>query len=188
MMLHLPHFNVLQVVLITLMVLWTLLFLLRAKIKKWFIYVSYKQFKLHYFKGLNYLINDQPDQALDTFIKIQKIDGEGLEIHMALANLFRQRGEVDRAIRIHQDIILRASIKSKVKARVMLELGKDYLKAGVLDRAEYYFLSSLKFKHQTKSCYIYLQEIYQREKKWPAAIEVTLKLRDGFQVDSALWV
>ena len=88
-----------------------------------------------YFKGLNFLLNDQPDKAIDAFIEILKLDPETVELHFALGNLFRRRGETERAIRVHQNLIARSDLMPEQMAQALFELGPDYLKAGLLDRA-----------------------------------------------------
>jgi lipopolysaccharide biosynthesis regulator YciM len=92
-----------------------------------------------YFRGLNYLLNEQPDKAIDVFIKLLEVDNETVETHLALGNLFRRRGEVDRAIRIHQNLIARSGLNRDQKALALLELGQDYMRAGLFDRAESLF-------------------------------------------------
>ena len=90
-----------------------------------------------YFKGLNLLLNDQPDKAIDAFIEIVKLDPETADMHFALGNLFRRRGEIERAIRVHQNLLARARPAARrASAQAQYELGMDYLKAGLLDRAE----------------------------------------------------
>ncbi|MDY6992503.1 MAG: lipopolysaccharide assembly protein LapB, partial [Pseudomonadota bacterium] len=93
----------------------------------------------YYFKGLNYLLNEEPDKAIDAFIKIIEIDNETVETHLALGALFRRRGEVNRAIRIHQNLIARPALSPQQRFSAMLELSQDYYRAGLLDRAEYLF-------------------------------------------------
>jgi len=89
-----------------------------------------------YFRGLNFLINEQPDKALDVFIRMVEIDNDTIETHLALGNLFRKKGEVDRAIRIHQNLIARPQLSKQQRVHALSELGIDYMRAGVLDRAE----------------------------------------------------
>src|SRR3712207_763869 len=89
-----------------------------------------------YFKGLNFLLNDQPDKAIDAFIEIVQLDPETIELYFALGNLFRRRGETERAIRVHQNLLARADLAPESRHQAMYELGQDYLKAGLLDRAE----------------------------------------------------
>ena len=89
-----------------------------------------------YFRGLNYLLNEQPDKAIDAFVEVVKLDPETIDLHFALGNLFRRRGEVDRAVRIHTHLLNRADLPSRSRAEALAELGHDYLKGGLLDRAE----------------------------------------------------
>ena len=92
-----------------------------------------------YFVGLNFLLNEQPDKAIDTFVKMLEVDSETVETHLALGNLFRKRGEVDRAIRLHQNLIARPSLAPEARKMALLELGLDYMAAGLFDRAESLF-------------------------------------------------
>src|SRR5271154_1895101 len=92
-----------------------------------------------YFKGLNFLLNEQPDRAIDAFIEVVKLDPETIELHFALGNLFRRRGETERAIRMHQNLLQRTDLPHEQRGHAMFELGQDYLKAGLLDRAEEVF-------------------------------------------------
>ena len=89
-----------------------------------------------YIKGLNFLLNEQTDQALEHFLKMVRVDDKTIETHFALGNLFRRRGEVDRAIRIHQNIIARPDLAAEQRDQALYSLAKDYLSAGLLDRAE----------------------------------------------------
>lgn len=123
-----------------------------------------------YYKGLNFLLNDQPDKAVDAFIEILKLDPETVELHFALGSLFRRRGETERAIRVHQNLLSRADLVPEYKAQARYELGRDYLKAGLLDRAEetFHLLTDSQYGPQAGRA---LLEIYQREKEWQRAIE-----------------
>lgn len=89
-----------------------------------------------YFRGLNFLLNEQPDKAIDAFIEVAKLDPETVELHFALGNLFRRRGETDRAIRVHQNLLSRSDLPVNERDHALYELGQDFLKAGMLDRAE----------------------------------------------------
>src|SRR3982750_263167 len=91
---------------------------------------------LSYFRGLNFLLNEQPDKAIEAFIEVVKVDPETVDLHFALGSLFRRRGEYDRAIRMHQNLLERADLPQDQKVVALTELGQDYLKAGILDRAE----------------------------------------------------
>jgi lipopolysaccharide assembly protein B len=125
-----------------------------------------------YFKGLNFLLNEQPDKAIEAFIEVVKVDPETVELHFALGSLFRRRGEYDRAIRMHQNLLERADLAGEQKLQAQMELGQDYLKAGILDRAEEVF-SRLETTNQGMAARRHLLEIYEQEKDWPRAIEMT---------------
>ena len=131
-----------------------------------------------YFKGLNHLLNDQPDKAIDSFIEILKLDPESADMHFALGNLFRRRGETERAIRVHQNLLARPDLPPEDKAHAQYELGIDYLKAGLLDRAEETFnqLVDTTYAVQARRA---LLEIYQREKEWRRAIDVAVGLQES---------
>ncbi|MES2076674.1 MULTISPECIES: lipopolysaccharide assembly protein LapB [Rugamonas] len=131
-----------------------------------------------YFKGLNFLLNEQPDKAIDAFIEIVKLDPETADMHFALGNLFRRRGETERAIRVHQNLLARPDLPQEQKEHAEYELGMDYLKAGLLDRAEETFnrLTGSQYAVQARRA---LLEIFQREKEWPRAIEAALGLQEA---------
>jgi len=131
-----------------------------------------------YFKGLNHLLNDQPDKAIDSFIEIVKLDPETVEMHFALGNLFRRRGETERAIRVHQNLLSRPDLPADERAHAEYELGQDYLKAGLLDRAEetYNRLLETSYAVQARRA---LLEIFQREKEWERAIEAAIGLQEA---------
>ncbi|MFZ2628324.1 MAG: lipopolysaccharide assembly protein LapB [Rugosibacter sp.] len=124
-----------------------------------------------YFKGLNFLLNEQPDQAIEAFIEAARIDPETVEMHFALGSLFRRRGETDRAIRVHQNLIEREGLDAAQRLHALSELGQDYLKAGLLDRAEDIFLK-LRGTARDDEALKSLLEIYQQEKEWAKAIEI----------------
>jgi len=125
-----------------------------------------------YFKGLNYILNEQPDKAIEVFVEMVQVDSETVETHLALGNLFRKRGEVDRAIRIHQNLIARPTLNVDQRANALAELGQDYMSAGLLDRAENIF-SELMENSQYKALALRsLKDIYQSEQEWDNAIKV----------------
>lgn len=128
-----------------------------------------------YFRGLNHLLNEQQDQAVDAFIEAAKADPQSVELHFALGSLFRRRGETDRAIRMHQDLMGRDDLKEPQRLQALCELGQDYLKAGLLDRAEESFVR-LRGTALDETALRYLLEIYQQEKEWGKAIEVARHL------------
>lgn len=131
-----------------------------------------------YFKGLNYLLNEQPDKAIEVFIKMVEVDSETVETHLALGNLFRRRGEVDRAIRIHQNLIARPTLSRDQRAQALLELGEDYMRAGLFDRAENLFLELTELGAHTERALHHLVDIYQQEQDWDKAISMCRRLED----------
>jgi len=130
-----------------------------------------------YFQGLNFLLNEQPDKAIDSFLEVAKVDSQTVELHFALGNLFRRRGETERAIRMHQNLIDLPDLEERVRLQALSELGQDYLKAGLLDRAEEIFnkLLGTSFEEEAKRN---LLEIYQVEKEWLKAVAIARELPD----------
>jgi len=131
-----------------------------------------------YFKGLNFLLNEQPDKAIDAFIDIVKMDPETADMHFALGNLFRRRGEIERAIRVHQNLLARPDLPAEQQAQARYELGMDYLKAGLLDRAEETFNQLVETSYSVQARRALL-EIFQREKEWTRAIDAARGLQDS---------
>lgn len=129
-----------------------------------------------YLLGLNYLLNEEPDKAVDIFIKMLEVDSDTVETHLAVGKLFRRRGEVDRAIRIHQNLIARPQLEDTYRKQSLFELGQDYLSAGVLDRAERVFLEVVVNKEYSVAALQALLDIYQQEKSWEKAISAASKL------------
>ncbi len=130
-----------------------------------------------YLSGLNFLLNEQPDKAIDAFVEAVRIDPQTIELHFALGSLFRRRGETDRAIRMHQLLVDREDISEEQRLQALGELGQDFLKAGLLDRAEAIFVK-LRDTRSNALALRYLLEIYQQEKDWAKAIEVARALPD----------
>ncbi len=128
-----------------------------------------------YFKGLNFLISEQHDKAIEAFTEAVEDNSESLEIHFALGSLFRRRGEVDRAIRLHQKLLERKDMPEPQREAVMAELAQDFLKAGLLDRAEELFRKLTESRYQQPALRALL-EIYIHEKEWARAIEVASEL------------
>jgi len=129
-----------------------------------------------YFKGLNYLLNEQPDEAIEVFIRMLEVDSDTVETHLALGNLFRRRGEVDRAIRIHQNLIARPTLSKQQRTDALLELGQDYMRAGLFDRAESLFQELIENNVHTAVASRQLLAIYQQEKDWERAIRTARQL------------
>ena len=124
-----------------------------------------------YFRGLNYLLNEQPDKAIELFLHIAELDKETFETQVALGHLFRRRGEVDRAIRLHQALVQRSDLSDAQKVQAMLALGEDYMRSGLLDRAETVFSDLAKIDQRAPQALRHLIGIYQAERDWPKAIE-----------------
>jgi len=134
-----------------------------------------------YFKGLNFLLNEQPDKAIEAFIEVVKVDPETVDLHFALGSLFRRRGEYDRAIRMHQHLLERADLGAEQRAAALFALGQDYLKAGILDRAEEVFQRLSEGAPAGAGSYAgesrrFLLEIYQQEKDWDKAAAMARQL------------
>lgn len=164
--------------------LWLLLLLL-AVISGWFAAkrdvkrkTKQQQFRLPsaYFKGLNYLLNEEPDKAIAVFTQVLEVNSDTVETHLALGNLFRRQGEVDRAIRIHQNLIARPNLEKNQRAQALLELGQDYMKAGLFDRAENLFIELTENRQYSEQALRQLLSIYQQEKEWLDAIATCKKL------------
>ncbi len=130
-----------------------------------------------YVVGLNYLLNEQPDKAVDIFIKLLEVDSDTVETHLALGSLFRRRGEVDRAIRIHQNLIARPQLSILQRKEALMALGQDYMSAGVFDRAERIFLEVVELGGSKETSSLHgLLAIYQQEKAWEKALDIVKKL------------
>lgn len=129
-----------------------------------------------YYLGINFLINEEPDKAVDVFIRMLEVNSDTVETHMALGNLFRKKGEVDRAIRVHQNIIARPKLAKGQRTQALSELAQDYLCAGFLDRSERIFLELIDLNDKTITNFTHLLNIYEQQKNWHQAIEIAKKL------------
>jgi len=128
-----------------------------------------------YFQGLNFLLNEQQDKAIEAFIEVVKVDPQTIELHFALGSLFRRRGEVDRALRMHHNLVDRADLDDNKRQQAIFELAQDYLKAGILDRAESLFRELEKTRY-AKPALEFLLELFQKEHDWLKAIDVAQRL------------
>src|SRR3984885_12198951 len=128
--------------------------------------------KLHpdYLTGLDYLVTEQPDRALDMFLKLMDANAETIETHFALGSLYRRRGEVERAIRIHQNLLARKELASEHREQALLALAQDYLRAGVLDRAEGLFEQVSEVPRLRVSALDALRGVYERQHDWSQAL------------------
>jgi len=129
-----------------------------------------------YFRGLNFLLNEEPDRAIDAFVEVAKLDPETTELHFALGSLFRRRGEMERAIRVHQSLLNRSDLPAAEREHAQHELAQDFLKAGMLDRAENGF-EQLKDTRYALPALRSLIRIYESEHDWPRAIEAVKTLQ-----------
>jgi len=134
-----------------------------------------KQLPESYFKGLNFLLNQQPDKAIEAFTEAAKADTETVELHFTLGGLFRRRGEVDRAIHLHQALVERPDLGHEQRLAAQFELGQDFLAAGLLDRAELIF-KTLAETHYAEQALRFLMEIYVQEREWQQAIATAEQL------------
>jgi lipopolysaccharide biosynthesis regulator YciM len=135
------------------------------------------KFNQKYIRGLNFILNDETDKAVDVFLDLFSVDNDTVETHLALGSLFRRRGEVERALRVHQNIIARPNLCAVQRLNGMLEIGYDYLHAGVLDRAENIFKDIVKQYPNNSEALRHLLDIYQRQSDWHSAIDVALLLQ-----------
>ncbi len=130
-----------------------------------------------YIQGLNFLLANKPDKAIDLFVDLIKVDSDTIETHLALGNLFRSKGEVDRAIKIHQNLLARPNLDPEQRALALSELAADYMKAGLLDRAENLYKELLQIRPRNTEALRRLFDIYSVEKSWAAASEVAQRLQ-----------
>lgn len=128
------------------------------------------QISRQYVTGLNLLLSDQSDKAVDYFIELLQVDNETIDTHLALGNLFRSRGEVDRAIRIHQNLISRSGLTIDQKNIALQQLAKDYMASGFLDRAERIFEQLIEEPDHKEAALQQLVAIYQQTREWSKAI------------------
>lgn len=160
--------------------IWILFFLVMLSIAAWFGYRFRSKEETpiktklprDYLVGLNFLLNEETDKAVDVFVKMLEVDSDTVETHLAVGKLFRKRGEVDRAIRIHQNLIARPQLERIYREQSLFELGQDYLSAGMLDRAERVFLELVNAKSHSAQALLMLMDIYQQEKDWEKAIKI----------------
>ena len=131
-----------------------------------------------YFRGLNYLLNEQPDKAIELFLHIAELDKETFETQVALGHLFRRRGEVDRAIRLHQGLVQRNDLSDQQRVLALLALGEDYMKSGLLDRAETVFTDLARIDERAPQALKHLLGIYQAERDWERAIDNALRYEE----------
>jgi lipopolysaccharide biosynthesis regulator YciM len=129
-----------------------------------------------YLRGINFLLDEESDRALEVFTRLAEVEGDVLETHFALGNLFRKRGETDRAIRVHQNIMARPGLGKNDRAQAEFALAEDYMSAGLLDRAENLYLELRKYPEFRARALGRLMRIFEQSREWEQAIEVHAEL------------
>jgi lipopolysaccharide biosynthesis regulator YciM len=129
-----------------------------------------------YFQGLNFLLDEEPDKALEVFLKMVEVDNQTVETHFALGSLYRRRGEVDRAIRVHENIIARPSLSDEHREHGLFALAEDYYRAGLFDRAERLFQDLAEQSTRRVGALRFLLRIYEQQRDWTFAIETFNRL------------
>lgn len=132
-----------------------------------------------YLRGISHLVNEDADKAIEVFMRLLEVDNETVETHLALGNLFRRQGEVDRALRVHQNLVARPNLKAIHRNQARFELAQDYLRAGVLDRAEDLFRELVDQGMFLERALVGLLSIYEAERDWRQAIETTRRLESA---------
>ncbi len=162
---------------------WLLLLLPVAAASGWFaakksdfLFFRRRKIPSGYLQGINYLLNQQHDKAIELFIDMLEVDRETIEIHLTLGRLYRSRGEIERATLIHENLINRSDLTEGQKAQALLELGNDFYTAGILDRAERIFIQLASDKRYQEQANEILRDIYEQEKEWDKCIQVTTRL------------
>jgi lipopolysaccharide assembly protein B len=125
-----------------------------------------------YLKGLGFLLNEEPDKALEVFLRMVDVDNETVETHFALGSIYRRRGEVERAIRVHENIMARPSLSNEHRLAAMFALAEDYFRAGLFDRAERSFRQLAEGESRRAQALRYLLRIYEQQRDWDQAIAV----------------
>lgn len=137
---------------------------------------SLRRLDMDYLTGLDYLVSEQPDRALDTFLKLMDADADTLETHFALGALYRRRGEVERAIRIHRNLLAREGLPAEHREQALLALAQDYLRAGLLDRAEGLFQKVSEVPRLRAAALDALRGVYERQRDWAQALDACRQL------------
>jgi lipopolysaccharide biosynthesis regulator YciM len=139
-----------------------------------------------YVKGLNYLLSNDSNKAIGIFTELIEVNSDTIEIHITLGNLFRSKGEVERAIKVHQNLLARPNLSKKQRNMAIAELANDYLKAGLLDRAEKLFKEMIQLKTDDLVAYRRLLDLYITEKSWHEAIGCAQILYDRGETDATI--
>ncbi len=145
-----------------------------------------KESQVAFLDGFRYMLSNEPDRAIESFMKAVRLDTDTIETYFALANLFRDKGEIERAIRIHQSIITRPHLDQNIRLQALYDLAMDYKKGGFLDRAIKTFKEVIRRAPHKQEAYLELAEIYQMLKDWNSASEIIEKLAKITKQDYSL--
>ena len=140
---------------------------------------SNTMYSSEYYRGLNYLLNNEDDKALKIFTDLIDVDSSTIETHLALGGVYRRRGEFDKAILIHQNLLSRPKLDKSIKNQTLYELGKDFFSAGLYDKSEKILLNLKDNKSYNESCSEYLLLIYELSKDWDSAINFSKNLKNN---------
>ena len=135
-----------------------------------------RELSSQYFRGINYLLNEESDKAIEEFLKLAEVNRDTVDTHLALGTLFRRRGEMDKAIRYHAHIMARPNLDEDQRERVLFELALDYARSGLLDRAERLFMELADSTQVGVDSRRHLLDIYLQQKDWAQAIEQAQRL------------
>ena len=160
-----------EILIILIFIFFIFIFLTTRKYQKESL--SNNVYSAEYYRGLNYLLNDEDDKALKIFTDLIDVDSSTIETHLALGGVYRRRGEFDKAILIHQNLLSRPKLDRGIKNQTLYELGKDFFSAGLYDKSEKIFLNLRDNKSYEESCCEYLLLIYELSKDWDSAIKLT---------------
>ena len=143
-------------------------------------------FSERYAKGLNYLLADDSDNAIRVFSDLIELSRDTIEVHIALGNLFRSKGEVDRAIKVHQNLLARPDLTREQRHTAIAELASDYSRAGLLDRAEKLYREMIELKAEPEKAYRHLLELYITQKSWEEAVDCAQMLHRMGEPEAAV--
>ena len=164
-----------EILIILIVIFFLFIFLTTKKYQKESL--SNNVYSAEYYRGLNYLLNDEDDKALKIFTDLIDVDSSTIETHLALGGVYRRRGEFDKAILIHQNLLSRPKLDRGIKNQTLYELGKDFFSAGLYDKSEKILLNLQANKSYEESCSEYLLLIYELSKDWDRAIKLTKNIK-----------
>lgn len=142
-----------------------------------------KNFNPTFFARADFDVSRQSDPAIDTLVGMPQVDEDAVDTHLTLGNVFRKRGELERAIRLHQGLLARNTLSAEQKSLAQLELARDYLAAGVLDRAEALLLELVANKIQLAESLQHLLDLYQQSREWLSAVHIAEQMQEVTNLD-----